>query len=275
MSQEISNQTIIPYVEECNAQFLVNNHLFGKVMADRNGNVMSLDVVQNFLNLALEKLESRLSISFARKRVKMFPIDPGLIEGKDYEVALPRMNWDIQEAKEYLKVILPHSQVISIERVRAYWRNSLIWNVPLSEVKLRDYKAGFFNIVPQNVVGWVSLGGFLLPPAIAAISSPLSYMVDFWSVDYTYGLKTMDGDLKAWVFYEAAMDILTILGSAQNPGIASKTITYDGLTTATTTTASAIYNIYSSDIDAFRQKQQQIDLDKKKQKMHGMRIFMI
>lgn len=83
--------------------------------------------------------------------------------------------------------------------------------------------------------------------------SSANYIPNYWNVDYTTGFEEVPFDLQDAVAKIASMQVLAILGDITfGAGIASKSISLDGLSQSLNTTQSAENSLYSARIRQFQ-----------------------
>jgi len=263
-----------PVIAGIDANYLKETYLFGIDLQDSNGNIMTDDAIQRHINNAFADLEHKLGVRLRRTFAKGNPIDDGLVIGDDYDIEQKRMPFHIEEARSYFKIQLPHNNIKTVDRIRAYIRGNLIWTFDPNDFVLEYLKAGVIHILPRSFVGFSGSPG-VFSGIYGDNVVNTSFIPDFWSIDYSFGLDVPDPELTEWACLTACLVILPIASTAKNPGIASQTISYDGLTRTVNTTASAIYNLYSSQEDSFRKRVQQIDLPAKKQRLRGLKVYSV
>ena len=78
---------------------------------------------------------------------------------------------------------------------------------------------------------------------------------NYWSVEYITGWRVPPGDIKDYLLKQAAIAVLNILGDITfGAGIASKSISADGLSETINTTQSAENSLYSARIRQFERE---------------------
>ena len=264
-----------PLLVGIDAAYLKETYLCGVDLKDVNGNLaVSDDALQRHINNATADLEHKLGVRLRRTFAKGTPVDDGLVLGDDYDIEQQRLPFHIEEARSYFKIQFPQNNIKTIDRVRAYIRGNLIWTFDLADIVKEYMKAGVIHILPRSFVGFSGSPGVF--SGIYGDNIINSYFIpDFWSIDYSFGMDVPDLELVEWVCLTACLVVLPIASTAKNPGIASQSITFDGLTRTTNTVASAIYNLYSAQEDSFRKRIQQIDLQAKKQRLRGIKVFSV
>tara|TARA_R110000824_G_scaffold54028_2_gene149066 strand:- start:20052 stop:20954 length:903 start_codon:yes stop_codon:yes gene_type:complete len=246
---------------------------------------LSDDTIRWHLRAALSELEVRLGIPMGIEIIKSLPIDEGLVKGVDYDRAEPRRPFTRSDQRNWFQIPLAES-VISIERVRAYWFGTLVWEISTAQenvelVTLEWKTAGSAHILPTALsnllitspIGGGDFGAFQL---INGWASPLP---DVWSVDYTRGPMTKTGEvgqveavLAHWCYCAAGILLLSQGGLAQSKGLTNASVSIDGLSRSVGLQASAIYGINSSLEEAYKKSMERIDWKRLRIYKRGLRI---
>jgi len=159
-----------------------------------------------------------------------------------------RYDYYRNDYQSWMQINLRESPVISVEAVRVKWDgNSTVIEFDPSWIRLRK-DAGQINVVPSggNISQvLITAGGSFLP----LIASGTDFVPDMLSVDYTAGFP--DGqvpmDLRDLIGKLASFGPLNIAGDLiAGAGIASKSISIDGLSQSINTTSSATNAGYGS-----------------------------
>lgn len=203
---------------------------------------LSNSVIRWQLKVALSELEIKLGIPFGVLIRKGTPVDSGLVRGVDYDQEVPRLPMTPQEQLNYFRIDLPPS-VISVERVRAYWFDQLVWTITPGEssgpiLRFEHPGTSSLHLMPTTGtsiwIGWPTGG----PPlgAMSLLSGLGGNVPDVWSVDYTMGPRSkygQIGEIEAaiahWVYCKAGKILYSIAGMAASRGITSASLSIDGL----------------------------------------------
>jgi len=237
------------------------------------------------LRAALSELEIKLGVPMGIEVVKSTPVDTGLVKGTHYDREVPRLPYTRSGTLSWFRIDLPPN-VISIERIRAYYFNRLIWNFTgdaLDQVKLEWPKPGVLHILPvdlQAVIitsGSMGSGNYGVWETINLHTSPVP---SFWAVDYTRGPMSQDGKegyieavLAHWVYAVAGILLLSMGGLAQSKGLTSTSVSIDGVSRSIGLQASAIYGINSALENAYEKATKRINWKQLRAAKRGLRCF--
>jgi len=244
------------------------------------------DVIRWHLRAALSELEIKLQTPMGIQVIKSVPLDDGLVRGVHYDKLVSRRPYTHGEAYTWFRLELQNS-VISIERVRAFYFDTLVWSFEgdqLEQIQLEHPKAGVAHIIPRDLQSVIvtsntmNSGNFGIWETINLHHSPIP---DFWAVDYTIGPVTQQGDvgqieavLAHWVYCVAGILLLSMGGLAQSRGLTSTSVSMDGVSRSISLQASAIYGINSALETAYEKATKRINWKQIRAAKRGMRIWM-
>jgi hypothetical protein len=244
------------------------------------------EVIRWHLRAALSELEVKLGMPMGVVVYKSTPVDDGLVEGVHYDRLYPRKPFLRSAAREYYKIDLPNN-VISIERVRAFYFGDLAWEISaerdnLDLVKLEWPKAASAHLLPT-----LSTNILLTAPGIAGgnyggwalMFGGLAKVPDVWAIDFTVGPRDQYGKvaqieavLAHWVYCVAGITLLSMGSLARSAGISSTSISMDGLSRSVALQASAIYSLSSSLEQRLKEATERISWEKLRTYKRGIRI---
>ncbi|MGB0972403.1 MAG: hypothetical protein ACPGVG_15800, partial [Mycobacterium sp.] len=255
---------------------------------DDDVGILTDDVIRWQLRVAMSELEMKLGIPFSIQVCKSAPVDDGLIKGRDYDKIVPRMPYTVDSAWEWYRMTLPGS-VISVERVRAFYFNQMIWeftpeNGGAENIKLEWPRQGSVHLLPNEFTsvflgpGPLFWGSGAVWQAIHQINQPVP---DFWAVDYTIGPVTRDGQvgqledvLIDWVYCVAGMKLFSIEGIARSKGLSSASVSLDGVSRSVGLQASAIYGLNSALEHVLDEATKRIDWKRIRTSKRGLQAYM-
>lgn len=205
-------------------QELKDVYLFGLDLTDDAGNPYPDIVFEWAINFAIDWIEKELDIK----------IRPTVLTGQRYDYfRADYVNW--------VTIKLRDAPVISVESVKVIWpSNQQIIEFNSDWIKLRA-DAGQVNIIPA--AGSLSqvlftAGGSFLP----LLASGRDWIPDLFEIDYTAGFPEgeVPMDLRELIGKKASFGPLNIAGDLLGgAGIASQSVSIDGLSTSFNTTSSS------------------------------------
>jgi len=244
------------------------------------------DTIRWHLRAALSELEVKLGVPMGIQIIKAMPLDAGLVKGQHYDKLEPRRPYTHSETRAWFRIDIPGS-VISVERIRAYYFDRLVWNFAddeLDQVLLEHPKEGGIHIMPRNLqsvlISTTSMGAgnYGIWETINLQHSPVP---DFWAVDYTIGPVTQSGKpghveaiLAHWVSCVAGILLLSQGGLAQSQGLTSSSVSMDGVSRSISLQASAIYGINSALEHAYEAAEKRINWKQIRALKRGLRVYM-
>lgn len=198
------------------------------------------DVIRGQLAAALSELEMKTGRPYGRVVCKGTPVDAGLVQGRDYDLEVPRRPYYPSEVRQNYKIDLPGG-VVSVERVRLYWYGSKVWEIDdssvTSSIRLEHPGVSSLHIMPTTGALF-QVGALQYDPMLSIYQTLLpgaGHLPDAWSVDYTLGPVTKTGvqgieaALAQWVYACAALTLLPMAALARTQGVQSASIGIDGL----------------------------------------------
>lgn len=245
------------------------------------------------LRAALSELEVKLGVPMGVQIVKGYPVDEGLVKGRDYDRVQQRLPYLRSEMGNWWRIDLPDSSVISIERIRSYWFGQLRWqfvndgpNDNNSLIVNEWGTNGVAHVLPINLQGIVITAGDGRSGAVEqyglweTINLYSSTIPDFWSVDYTVGPVSKSGEpmhleavLVQWVYAVAGRTLLSLSGLQQSKGLTSASVSMDGVSRSVGLQASAIYGINSALEKVLEDLEKRIDWSKLRAYKRGLTVY--
>jgi hypothetical protein len=203
---------------------LKQRYLFGVDITDDRGNALPDEVFSHYILQAVQWLEHQLDI----------PILPTQFLNE-------RADYYRQDYGQYNIIQLENYPVLSVEEFRVeYPSGQTVVNFPLEWIRL-DKTHGILRIVPtagtlSEVI--IGQGGTFLP----AVYSGLDHLPDLFAISYTAGFENgkIPANLLDLIGMFASLGPLNIFGDLiAGAGIASTSISIDGLSQSIGTTSSA------------------------------------
>lgn len=216
------------------------HYLFGIVIDDDNGNELSPETYQQYIDNAVSLLEHTLDINITPEQV---------VEDKDYRIN-DYADWGYLYLNQY-----PVASIDKIEMV--YFRDAdgnpeTIQEIPTNWMRLQNHD-GIVRLVPNarfpaNLQ--IDQSGNYFPEVLRSNMVP-----HLWRLTYTAGFE--DGKIPDMVNQAigllAAIQALIVGGNlVLGAGIASQSLSLDGLSQSIATTASAENSTYSATIKEYQ-----------------------
>jgi len=223
--------------------------IFGIPLFDSEGNPFPEDLLQSYLDSAINWAEQTLGIAIQPRDEE---------ENHDY-IASDYMNWN------YLR--LWKKPILEIETVEMVYGNARMFNIPNDWLKI-DRLSGVIQIFPISG----SAGGLIINAGGGAwqplIHGQMGYAPQMWRIKYKAGMTeseerqvyrqtTIHPMLKDLIYRKTAMGVMGVWGDLIiGAGIANQSVGVDGLNQSIGTTQSAMFGGASARI-----KQLQEDID--------------
>lgn len=220
---------------------LKERYLFGIIIKDEKGKEVPTSTYQAWIDDAVAMLEVDLDLALTPRTT---------IEYKDYHVT-DYFNWGYMQLNNF-PVISVDSMVLTYLRDNN-GNDEQVLEIPLAWRRL-EKETGIIRMVPNSRFPsnlQVGNTGAFFPE----LFSRNSYIPDVWRVTYTYGFA--DGclplSINQAVGYLAAIQALNIAGDlVVGAGIASQSVSLDGLSESINTTASAENHAYSAKVKEYQ-----------------------
>jgi len=227
--------------------------LFGVEIVDNDGNEMPDDTLQDYIDMAVSELEHDLDISIVRQEHigPSFTPEGDIIPGGGAE----EKDFQSNDYWQWGYFQLNNIPVIQVKEVRAVYPNANILSYPPEWYKLQRHD-GILRLIPT--AGTLSqfavdAGGQYFPE----IFRNNGHVPLVWQIDYISGFD--DGkipkDINAAIGLMAAIFALNIAGDLiVGAGIASESLSLDGLSQNVNTTSSAENHGYSAKVKEFQKQ---------------------
>ena len=154
----------------------------------------------------------------------------------------------VRQIQPYVGFEMPHVYVQRLERLRGYLNTQRVLDVDASWYTVnRD--TGSVDFVPATgaVLTWQLTGQALL---FFSFQNP--QVPRFWHYRMVAGIDPLPGDIRECVARTAAIKTLVRAGQGFKSGIASESISRDGISESRSYTSSAVYGVYSASIESHR-----------------------
>jgi hypothetical protein len=210
---------------------------FGIDLRARDGTYWTDEQITDHVHHSTLEFERRTGYQILQRRIACHPEVTGKVFGTDYEIEEAPYPYRRDKFGKFGWVTLRRRPVISVERFELYSQvESKI--IDLSTWIRLDKQKGVIHYYPRagqptsmtNPYIFAVIGGFQLP------SYPHGYRID-----YTVGLADaarLDDDLREIIGKMATMDILKMVSDAQLGGLASASLSMDGVSESFSSTNS-------------------------------------
>ena len=215
---------------------LVTNYMFGLELVDPKGNPFPESMIIGYLNSAISYAEGLFDICLTKQTV----VD----ENHDYE-RNDYMNWG------YIQLFKRPIQKVT--KLQLMYGTRPSFEVPVDWIKI-DKMGGKIQLFPSS--GNSNALIINQSGVIFGLNQRWSYAPQMWSVDYEAGMNANEipPELKELIYKQATCNIMTVWGDLiLGAGIASQSISIDGLSQSIGTTQSAMYGGASARVESYRQ----------------------
>lgn len=221
-------------LEDLTPSWLIKTYFFGIPLTDPRGNILSSDVFSFYIGRAIDEMETHLNI-----RVKIVEAD----EQHDFDL----VNWTryvyIQCWNRPIIDVLSLKIMVGNLEVSDIPRDWVVFNKWTGEITIIPVLPGFFNIPIEKV--WT----FYLPMLLQ-----VDYMPSLILLKLKAGMEVIDKLMADVIGMIASIQVFNILGDLViGAGIASLSISLEGLSQSIGTTASAENSAYSARIRMYQE----------------------
>lgn len=240
--------------EEFKVDEMIQNYMFGIDLSDSDGNPFPEHILIHHLNSAIHYAERILGIQIGVTEEE---------EYHDYHMS-DYMNWGFIQLYKY--------PALEIEELCMMYGNKKGFVVPNDWIQL-DKLTGKVSLFPNHGTAnslIISSGGTIL-----GLHTRWSYAPQMWYVKYKAGLDTVPADLYELVYKKATISILQVWGDLiLGAGIASQSVSIDGLSQSIGTTQSAMFGGASARCDEYRKDIDRL-LPALKSKYTGIKMIVV
>lgn len=236
---------------------LIQNFLFGIDLSDSKGNPFPKALIISYINSAIAYAESLFDICLSRQEVEAEPHD---YERSDYT------NWG------YIQ--LWKRPILEVKALRLMYGTKPAWEVPQDWLKI-DKNSGKIQMFPSS--GSVTSMIIGASGAIYGLYNSWDYAPQMWEVDYVAGMDSnnLPAHLKELIYKKAVIGILQVWGDLiLGAGIASSSISIDGLSQSIGTTQSAMFGGASARCEEYRKDIEAL-IPVLRQKYGGIRMTVV
>lgn len=242
-------------------QYIKDQYLFGIDLSDQEGNPLPDSLFAHYIDSAVDWLQNLLDIQISELEVSGEQHD---YNRSDYQ------NWG------YLQTF--HNPVKEVKAVKMMYGNRPSVDIPLDWIKL-DKLTGQLHIFPsEGSAGSLIIGNTGL---LYGFHGAWQFAPQLWSVDYVAGVDENDKTfptalLQEAIYKRAACGILNVWGDLiLGAGIASQSVSIDGVSQSIGTTQSAMFGGASARIESYTKDINEQILPSLKMKFSGIRMVVV
>lgn len=209
-------------------------------------NTVQDDQVRRWINQACDWWENdKVAVFLEPTRVCTEAVLPGnVIPDFDF-IGQPLTFYPVVPAR-WIEIMFPYPQLQKIELLFGQIANTRIVDVDLSWVE-KCCANGMAQLVPFNQqVAFQYIGLVWVESLRGVIELP-----NFWHFNLIAGLKQVDPVVVEILGKKAAIDALIVAGQAYRRGLASQSISRDGVSESVSYTASAMYGTFGATIEQY------------------------
>ena len=262
---QVNLKTAEPELDEVNwssvsVDNLINNYLFGIDLSDASGNPLPRGLFIHYLNSATEYLSNLLDINIT---------DQTFEERHDY-YRNDYTNWGF--------IQLDHNPVKEVKSLQLMYGGRPSVDIPLDWIQL-DKLTGQITLFPAAgsantlIIGQTGM--------LFGFQSQWDYAPSLWKVEYISGIDENDKSmplqmLMEAVYKRASCGILNVWGDLIiGAGIASQSVSLDGLSQSIGTTQSAMFGGASARVENYTKDLKEQLLPALRQKFGGIRMVVV
>ena len=240
-------------------------YLFGLDLSDDQGRPFPDDLFEWYIKAAVARAERELDMPLRRRVFADTALNPAADAPELHADFIP------SEWYKYFYVQLPEYPVISVESARLVLPNGQVaFDFPTSWFNL-DRESGQLFIVPDGSVANLPTLGFSVFGWQQPVFGTARFVPGVYRVGYTAGLSPVPADIRDLVGMWASMGPLNVGGDLiVGAGIASQSLSMDGISQSVSTTSSATNAGYGARILAYTRQVKEM-LPKMRQYYKGIR----
>lgn len=234
--------------------WMVQNTIFAGIpFVNFNDQPIDPILIERGIEIAMSSLETDMGFTLCPIRVVTRGKGNPNPDPSSYDRLVDPVTFK-EEHSYGFRIRLKHSYVSEVTSAKLYYGTEMIFEVPDEWINVR-WKPGHVRIMhvfkptPQGIIAF---------NFFALMRSRIS---DGWYFNYKAGwdetLQPYPADIINGLQIYLTIQIGDIVGDALSPGISSSSISLDGVSASIGTTASAIYNLLSSKVDAAKHKKKE------------------
>lgn len=224
-------------------KYIREKQLFGIPPFDANNRLLTDAAFQNAIEAAILRVENELGIVL---RPRMCAGTDGATNPNNLPyLDEPGYDYDPAKFRAFSYLRLRHHPIRTVYSVELWVGAQRVTTIPPEWLRINK-KIGDVQVLPNalNTLA-IGLGGIAFP--LLRAGSAGSSIPHLWRVNYEAGMEADPGifEVVSWI---AAAQLLIIIASAVDAGIASQSVSVDGISESVSTTASAENSLYGANI---------------------------
>jgi hypothetical protein len=220
--------------------------LKGIPLVDSDGFVYPDDAIQQEIDAAVKWVEEVCSVTFgkadgAAKKVSSVPGAQG------FDLIDDPYDFDPVTFQQFGFMQLKRRPVRKVTKLALMFGDQVVFDVPLEWVKVYE-ESGQINIVPATYAAVPASAYGLLFPSMNGGHLGLTggKVPALIRIEYEVGLREVPADMRKAIIWRACYSILNTVSDSTTAGLASQSISVDGVSQSLTTTNSSTNSTYGA-----------------------------
>lgn len=218
--------------------YMRENQLFGIPPVDGDNRLLPDEAIALAIRAGVHRVEKHLGITLGRKRYSALPDSPDALEepGYDFDPSRFRISYG------YLR--LRHYPVREVHAMELWLASAKVAVMPPEWIRLNKAR-GDVQILPGALSNLSLPGSIALPIVMGSFGG--NVVPHLWRADYTAGMDC-PADMAQIIGMIASQALLIIISDSTIAGIASQSVSLDGISESIATTSSATNSTYGANI---------------------------
>ncbi|MGL4981261.1 MAG: hypothetical protein ACRC4W_00125 [Treponemataceae bacterium] len=248
------NNYIIPcgqWGEIVTADDMRFTYLWGVDLKSANGDSISDDQINYFINASAESIARQLNITIKKKKLRYNPKERGLKKTIDYDKEEGVYDFKYSRIARYGIIKTRERPIIKLHKLELLRR--MIGSKDLKDTTVVDKTKGILKLMEKPVRP--SDTSDRIATAINSYGKDTYSTNLFYAIDYDAGFETSDDipdDLREVIAKNAAVSMLNIIGDGLMSGFSSSSLSMDGLSESFSSTQSATSAYFGARIKEYK-----------------------
>lgn len=237
-------------VVDVNARKLPASSISEEVLIE--GKTLDDEYIRSFVSSAADFIELTALQVFLEPTRVVTDVDPThiiytpsitnpILVDYDYDFIGATVDFYPKSGGQWYSMKFPYPWILSIDSLFGVMANTRVLDVNPEWVEF-DEPSGFVRLVPYNQEQVFDFAGLVWVESIRGLTT----LPGFWHYSALVGLRDISSDLQEYVAKVAAIQILNIAGQAYMGGIASQSISQDGLSESVSYTRGATAGTFAA-----------------------------